>query len=454
MSANYYGFEKFCELLDDSNVLKKHSVMGVLKMLQLCITEIKSQILKDLLELDNTKIDYFLESKILEIEKQDYVKDYGVEKISHFLKRLNVTVEQLREFEYDQELNNIIDKNLSLDTYHDNFDEVRAIQESFLYYFLAYYAKELIYFLKSNKTSYTEIPITKEAKMDTENINGLLDEVFKNIIESNNERIDLDRELNVFHIEGRNYSPELEEGFENDFRFAQWMVTVAIQKLQIASVQNNYLFFDCAFSVYENHYEQRLLEFIKEHIDASEADFIKQELQDIYNPKEMRVLMHNKETVHYHSFIESENKLNFSKNKKIAFLTEKLKKEGWIMKFTEDTFLEHYDRLIPGEMIFEKIDEVDENINSSKRIKWIGKPSQLGFIMSNLAQLGYIEAPLRKNGEINYLQFARLVMQTIECETTESTLSKYLNLDSEKGQETLRKFESKNFRIPHKKEIS
>jgi len=92
--------------------------------------------------------------------------------------------------------------------------------------------------------------------------------------------------------------------------------------------------------------------------------------------------------------------------------------------------------------------------NDTLKIKWIGKPSQLGFIMSNLAHLGYIEPPLKKNGEINYSQFANMVLGTFEVNTTNNTLEKYLNLDSEKGQETLRNFNSKDFSIPDIREVS
>lgn len=94
------------------------------------------------------------------------------------------------------------------------------------------------------------------------------------------------------------------------------------------------------------------------------------------------------------------------------------------------------------------------NEEESNKLKWVGKPSQLGFIISNLVSMGYIESPLKKDGEINYTQLAKLVKETFETETTESTLSKYLNLESEKGQETVRKFNSNNFNIPHLKTIS
>ena len=97
-------------------------------------------------------------------------------------------------------------------------------------------------------------------------------------------------------------------------------------------------------------------------------------------------------------------------------------------------------------------DIISNEINET--IKWIGKPSQLGFIIGKLAELGYIETPVKPNGDTNYTQFANLVNNTFDVSTTKDTLSKYLNLESEKGQETERKFAKNGFKIPHIKEIS
>lgn len=91
-----------------------------------------------------------------------------------------------------------------------------------------------------------------------------------------------------------------------------------------------------------------------------------------------------------------------------------------------------------------------ENIaeNNTAKIKWIGKPSQLGFIIGTLTELGYIEAPRKLNNDINFTEFAKLVKNTFEIVSTEGTLSKYLNLDTEKSRETKSKFESNKFEIP------
>ena len=100
------------------------------------------------------------------------------------------------------------------------------------------------------------------------------------------------------------------------------------------------------------------------------------------------------------------------------------------------------------------IDMIENDTDTSDKLKWIGKSSQLGFIIGKLAELGYIEAPTHKSGDINYTHFAKLVKNTFECKTTEASLSKYLNLESDKGQETVRKFEDNKFNIPHLKVVS
>lgn len=97
---------------------------------------------------------------------------------------------------------------------------------------------------------------------------------------------------------------------------------------------------------------------------------------------------------------------------------------------------------------------INFDTGKTEKIKWIGKPSQLGFIIRQLVDMGYIEAPLRSTGEINYTQFAKRVITTFDVETKEDTLIKYLNFDSEKSQSTIRKFNENGFNLPHKNRIS
>jgi len=105
-----------------------------------------------------------------------------------------------------------------------------------------------------------------------------------------------------------------------------------------------------------------------------------------------------------------------------------------------------------------KIDGIKEEIEAEKsdelKLKWIGKPSQLGYLIGQLAQQEYIEPPKRDNGEINFTQFAKDVLRIFKSEATQGTLSAYLNINNEKSQETHRNFEKAKFNIPHKKIVS
>ena len=109
-------------------------------------------------------------------------------------------------------------------------------------------------------------------------------------------------------------------------------------------------------------------------------------------------------------------------------------------------------------IIQNKIDEIIEEIESEKsdqlKLQWIGKPSQLGHIIGQLAQLGYIEPPKRDNGEINFTQFSKDLLRMFKIESTQGTLAAYLNPNNEKAQETERNFKKANFSIPHKKQVS
>ncbi|WP_418604143.1 hypothetical protein [Hwangdonia sp.] len=93
-------------------------------------------------------------------------------------------------------------------------------------------------------------------------------------------------------------------------------------------------------------------------------------------------------------------------------------------------------------------------VSKEEKLKWDSKPAHLGYIMGMLADLEFVNAPKRKNGDINYTQYARQVLNIFDIETTENTLTKYLNTTTEKAQETERNFNKANFNIPHKKEVN
>ena len=109
-------------------------------------------------------------------------------------------------------------------------------------------------------------------------------------------------------------------------------------------------------------------------------------------------------------------------------------------------------------ILYNKIDEIEEEIENSKpaqsQIEWLGNTSHLGYIMGQLAQLEYINPKKLHNGEINYTQFSKDLLNKFKIKTTIGSLAAYLNINNNKAQETHRKFEKENFNIPHKKEVS
>lgn len=126
------------------------------------------------------------------------------------------------------------------------------------------------------------------------------------------------------------------------------VVTEAIENLQKLSVRENYYFFDCAFKVYENHYEKRKEEYLEDHIDVNEADFIKQELTSRMEPRMNRKLKWGRGTYFYDQFIHSDNKLYNSELKKREFLVYKLELLGW------DAYLMDDEDGVPSYYRFEK----------------------------------------------------------------------------------------------------
>ena len=109
-------------------------------------------------------------------------------------------------------------------------------------------------------------------------------------------------------------------------------------------------------------------------------------------------------------------------------------------------------------VLYNKIDEIEEAIENSKpaqsQIEWLGKTSHLGYIMGQLAELEYINPKRLTNGEINFTQFSKDVLNKFKIKATIGSLAAYLNITNSKAQETHRKFEKENFNIPHKKEVS
>ncbi len=122
------------------------------------------------------------------------------------------------------------------------------------------------------------------------------------------------------------------------------------------SIENNYFYFDCPLQVYQNHFDNRFLEFKENSIDADLLDFIKYEIEVFNNPEPNRILKEVpvnfiSATVNYSDLFSANfNNYEISFNKKINFLSEKAKQFGYKVSIEKgSSFYNEYTELTISE---------------------------------------------------------------------------------------------------------
>mgnify|MGYP003675137502 CR=1 FL=1 len=147
-----YSFNKFCELLSDEAILKTSTAFGVAKQFQNYIADIKSQVLKELMNRTENQ-DVYLDFLINEIEKQEYVKDAGLNYIERWLKEYDTTIEKVLEHSnYKSPIYTVLDRHYDdMEPFSEEKDKAHLVQTDFLNYFCSLYANELVEFLESKK---------------------------------------------------------------------------------------------------------------------------------------------------------------------------------------------------------------------------------------------------------------------------------------------------------------
>jgi hypothetical protein len=96
-----------------------------------------------------------------------------------------------------------------------------------------------------------------------------------------------------------------------------------------------------------------------------------------------------------------------------------------------------------------RINALTDNENTNL-LKWRGKPAHLAFIISQLIDKRFIDAPIKTNGEINYTELSKQILTSFKLDSNPKidTLRKYANPDDEKYQSLLGTFDDKSFKIP------
>lgn len=412
-------FQSFLNLLDNNVVLKEYTAIGVMFQFRKYIRKIKSEVLVDIQTKGDNRNDY-LDYLINEIDQQDYLKNIDVSYVQKWLDEYHITIEEIFNINRQENaIENVIDIHYNdMEAFSPEKDKALQVQTDFLYYFCKYYADELIGYLNSLKHQKTKIdsmpqPIVKPFK----------DEYLKVFCkEINNERVIKETCFSLIYESIIHYVPHFENEILENLLLLDTdkkddylnFVIDTIKKTEYShcdqSVINKWLTkYNAPVEEFPNFNSEELSHWLKRYYngyndDISDYDFILDIQSDFY---------------YYAAGLEAQ--------KMIAFLESK--------KSTVSRNIENLEA-------------------TTEQIKWIGKPSQLGFIIGKLAELGYIDAPIKPNGDINFTQFAKQVNNTFNVATTEATLSKYLNLESEKGSETVRKFNDNGFDIPHLKTIS
>jgi hypothetical protein len=232
-----------------------------------------------------------------------------------------------------------------------------------------------------------------------------------------------------------------------------------IMQLYDTSIEDNFYYLDCPIEVYENTYNLRFNEVCQIFRGTTEVFFLKSELEDLilgkysYSKTNLQDFRNYCQNTFY----------NTSFHSKTEYIRGKLLSLCHIVNITPEVYK------IPGfsmyaNGIYTNIDYTfDPSVMSKvevpskddkERLVWIGNASHLGFIIGTLIDKGFIKAPTHKSGDINYTKLASLVKQSFINDSKDTTLSKYLNLNSEKSHEAKRVLEECGFLIPDIIEVS
>ena len=419
MVRNY--LDKYCEILN-RQIWEDFSAYSILVDLKYYLPQLKSETLLNCLNYNADKKTDYLDYVVNVIKTYPSNINFDENDLNKWLKGFNITLNKVVNGNIGNEpIYHILNADYSkYDDANGNFDkhDLFMLQNDFMQYFGKLFATELILFCNDNK------PKTTPKVKENNNIKKpFKDEYLKEFCKS----ISNDKQI---------YETCFDLVYESIIHFVPYFENEIMENLLLLKTgkKDDYLNFaiDTVKKTEFSDYNEKVIEKWLEKYNSPIAEFpyfnnenLKHWLKRYYNgyaddPKDYDYILDVQIDFYFYA-------AGLEAQKMIAFLESK--------KSTTSK-------------------NIETQTESTEKIKWIGKPSQLGFIIGKLAELGYIDAPKRINRDINYTQFARQVKNTFDVETTESTLSKYLNLESEKGQETDRKFNENRFNIPSIIEVS
>ena len=386
--------------------------------LQYKLSFLKSEILENKIRLQaksNTYIDYVINE--VKIQITDKSLD-GKIIVNRWLDLFKVNIEDVLSFKYEnEEFKNYFTTeylNLPIETIERN--KYLEFRVKFKEYLCVYYAREIISYCKIKPTK-TSIPSDKNKSMKT----TILKEFSYNISKYD----DLTKVYDFYNFYDSNILC-LCESLKDE---------ITENLLTLDSTKHT-IYLDLVYETLEKSPFYNINPIIIDQY-LTEYNINIEQFPNFENDKLIRLLKTN----------DYYNQLPYNEFSYIENIQEAFYK--YFAMIETKKLLEHTKQL----KVKYTIPNSHKNLAPNK-IRWCGKPSQLGFIMGMLANLDYIESPKRQNGETNFTQFAKDLLEIIEIETTIGSLSTYLNIDSSKAQETVRKFENEKFHIPNRKMIS
>lgn len=407
-----------------------YNVYTFKKKLEDVLSSLKSDIL---FELSNNSGNYeiLFNLILINLENSNYPKTSNIQAINLWLNKFDISIEDILSDTFkNKDFENAIKTNLSSpfrtsDYYEgDDYKEKFKLQSDFNLFFKYYYSNQLLIFIRDLEHKIKSTKLNEGNKSENKYLKGFKDEYLNAFCKeiSHAREITQNSFMQLYDFGITHFGPYLESEITENLLLLDKdkkedylnFVLDKISKTPFATIPEDFIDrwlkkYNVDISEFPNFSNEELNKMLRKNYSGYHIELEEQlEIEDIQIDFYCYAAM--LEVKKIMSYIETKNKVSFQNDNKEYSIIPKL--------------------------------------------KWIGKPSQLGFIIASLVNLGYIEAPQRKDGEINYTQFAKIVKQTFDIDTTENTLSKYLNTESEKGQEPLRKFEENGFNIPHIKSVS
>jgi len=107
--------------------------------------------------------------------------------------------------------------------------------------------------------------------------------------------------------------------------------------------------------------------------------------------------------------------------------------------------------------IFLEENSLEKTHSQFMALKWKGKPSHLAYFIAQCIEEGYIEAPIKRNGDLNIQELSKRILESFDFGSGKpsiETLKKYCNSDTDKYIKLNERFVNHGFHLPNSKILS